>query len=110
MGIEDFHAHLDACKQCRENPFELCVVGGLLLVEATGPSKPYSMGTGRVPSEPALQNMPVRTELGKQIRDAFIRPLKTPTTDRYGYFHCVTLHDEIPCFLCDMGLPKRPAK
>ncbi len=27
-----FHAHLDVCKQCRENPFDLCKTGDALLV------------------------------------------------------------------------------
>ena len=26
-----FHDHLDTCKQCRENPFGLCIVGEELL-------------------------------------------------------------------------------
>jgi hypothetical protein len=26
-----FHAHLDACAQCREHPFDLCPTGSLLL-------------------------------------------------------------------------------
>ena len=26
-----FHAHLEACKQCREQPFNLCAVGTPLL-------------------------------------------------------------------------------
>ena len=29
-----FHAHLDECKQCRENPFGLCKIGAQLLTEA----------------------------------------------------------------------------
>lgn len=29
-----FHAHLDACKQCRENPFDLCADGQRLIAEA----------------------------------------------------------------------------
>jgi len=73
MGIDEFHAHLDACKQCREHPFDLCVVGGRLLVEAAGPSRPFSM-SGRIASEPVPQNIPIRTELGKQIREAFTGP------------------------------------
>lgn len=29
-----FNDHLDACPQCRENPFDLCPTGGRLLVAA----------------------------------------------------------------------------
>lgn len=32
ISPNDFHDHLDACRQCRENPFNLCRVGqGLFL-------------------------------------------------------------------------------
>jgi len=33
-AIDKFHAHLDVCKQCREHPFNLCVIG-VLLIKAT---------------------------------------------------------------------------
>jgi hypothetical protein len=29
----DFHAHLDECRQCRDNPFALCLEGARLLSE-----------------------------------------------------------------------------
>ena len=29
---EDFHQHLDECKQCRNNPFALCAKGHMLLI------------------------------------------------------------------------------
>ena len=29
---EKFHAHLDICEQCRENPFDLCDEGAKLLI------------------------------------------------------------------------------
>lgn len=29
--VQNFHKHLDACKQCRENPFSLCPTGSELL-------------------------------------------------------------------------------
>lgn len=32
--VELFHAHLDACTQCREHPFDLCSVGAPLLKAA----------------------------------------------------------------------------
>ncbi len=35
IGIEEFHAHLDICSQCRHHPFGLCVTGATLLKAAT---------------------------------------------------------------------------
>jgi 8-oxo-dGTP pyrophosphatase MutT (NUDIX family) len=35
--MEQFHAHLDVCRQCREHPFALCSTGGRLL-RATAPA------------------------------------------------------------------------
>jgi len=32
--IDRFHAHLDICSQCRNNPFGLCSTGAKLLKEA----------------------------------------------------------------------------
>jgi len=29
---ERFHRHLDVCVQCREHPFDLCILGGVLLM------------------------------------------------------------------------------
>lgn len=29
--IDNFHKHLDNCKQCEQNPFDLCSTGKLLL-------------------------------------------------------------------------------
>lgn len=34
MTITIFHGHLDLCTQCRENPWQLCVVGAGLLKHA----------------------------------------------------------------------------
>lgn len=35
-----FHAHLGVCKHCRENPFDLCMVGRVLLsAEARNPKE-----------------------------------------------------------------------
>lgn len=31
-----FHSHLDNCKQCRENPMNLCQIGQVSLANATG--------------------------------------------------------------------------
>lgn len=34
-NIDAFHAHLDECEQCREEPFNLCPMGAELIVEIT---------------------------------------------------------------------------
>lgn len=34
---DDFHSHLDECKQCRDNPFKLCSIGHTLLLKANYP-------------------------------------------------------------------------
>ncbi len=41
-----FHAHLDACWQCRDHPMGLCVEGARLLQEAV--ARPQA--TGRAPA------------------------------------------------------------
>lgn len=33
-AVQEFHAHLDACEQCREHPFNLCPEGEKLLHQA----------------------------------------------------------------------------
>lgn len=43
-GIKKFHAHLDTCGQCRNNPFGLCSTGARLLKEAaTHPDIPEAL-------------------------------------------------------------------
>ncbi len=32
--IDEFHAHLDECAQCRNHPFGLCATGAALLKKA----------------------------------------------------------------------------
>jgi hypothetical protein len=32
--LDEFHKHLDECKQCEENPFEKCAVGQVLIKKA----------------------------------------------------------------------------
>jgi hypothetical protein len=34
MSDNPFHDHLDICKQCREHPFSLCLVGEKKMKEA----------------------------------------------------------------------------
>ena len=40
MDAKLFHAHLDECKQCRENPFGMCPIGQARLEEAVGAQAP----------------------------------------------------------------------
>lgn len=91
-----FHAHLDKCAQCREHPFDLCVEGAKLLREAAiglplrQASKPFNFAPDHFGGpiqfvgpplppfylhnrEPRPQNIPIRTELGKEIRNAFVQ-------------------------------------
>ena len=35
---DDFHAHLDECQQCRDNPFKLCCTGHVLLLKVNHPN------------------------------------------------------------------------
>lgn len=66
MNPDIFHAHLDKCEQCREHPFNLCKEGAGLLREAA---------TGLPPrAPPRMQNIPIHTELGTEIRNAFVGP------------------------------------
>lgn len=39
-AIDAFHAHLDVCRQCRDNPFALCVEGYKLLETAAASGLP----------------------------------------------------------------------
>jgi hypothetical protein len=32
--IDKFYEHLDACEQCRNHPFDLCLTGDKLLIKA----------------------------------------------------------------------------
>lgn len=34
--VNDFHDHLDVCKQCREQPYNLCLNGKALLTRVGG--------------------------------------------------------------------------
>jgi hypothetical protein len=31
IAVDNFHKHLDNCKQCEQNPFDLCYTGKQLL-------------------------------------------------------------------------------
>lgn len=44
-----FHRHLDACRQCRENPFSLCAVGHALLTGAANDREPVPPPVAVVP-------------------------------------------------------------
>ncbi len=41
---DEFHAHLDACKQCEKNPFALCAVGARLIKEEALEKNPIRCG------------------------------------------------------------------
>ena len=49
--VDEFHTHLDICKQCRENPFGLCSLGERLLLRAV--VMPV-MGSGITPDQADL--------------------------------------------------------
>ena len=34
---DEFHSHLDECKQCRDHPFALCPIGRVLLLKVNHP-------------------------------------------------------------------------
>lgn len=44
MSLDAFHAHLDACAQCRTKPFGLCAEGEKRLRTAATDVQPVSMG------------------------------------------------------------------
>jgi len=37
--VDKFHAHLDECERCRDNPFDLCPKGYVLLTEVVPEEK-----------------------------------------------------------------------
>jgi hypothetical protein len=41
--INMFHYHLDRCKQCREQPFNLCRTGALLLSKSFETRPKYTL-------------------------------------------------------------------
>lgn len=45
-----YHAHLDECRQCRENPFAMCAVGQAKLKEAAGAGEPESQSDTVAPT------------------------------------------------------------
>lgn len=44
-----FHAHLDVCRRCREQPFNLCPTGACLLKEAVPPDAEARLRTAHPP-------------------------------------------------------------
>jgi hypothetical protein len=47
--IDLFHAHLDLCSQCKNNPFNLCSIGATLLLQAwKNPSKEIKKNASNV--------------------------------------------------------------
>lgn len=53
-GIQHFHAHLDVCKQCANNPFDLCPEGVKRLKEAAAINNPALTIMAKVNNE--IQN------------------------------------------------------
>lgn len=94
---EKFYAHLDLCGQCREHPFDLCEVGARLIVAAGRSLSP----TGRPPTEPVFQHMPMRTEAGRELRKNFARVFGTDIL-----LDLSKLEERIPCPACEAGIPK----
>lgn len=45
-AVDEFHAHLDICTQCKGNPFALCPAGHAKL-EAVGQACACEMAVGR---------------------------------------------------------------
>lgn len=39
-SVSAFHRHLDKCRQCRENPFALCLLGHALLTGEANEANP----------------------------------------------------------------------
>ena len=124
--IEKFNAHLDLCDQCRLRPHELCEVGAKLLVAAATGSP-----TGRLPTEPRMQQLPMRTELGRDLRDSLMRVLggdgeleskpppvvlnaegqPRPVARLLGTNHFVftDVEPDRSCPACEAGIPKTKA-
>jgi len=124
MSPDRFHQHLEVCRQCADNPFSLCV-GGAKLIEEVAKALP---DTGRPPTEPSLQSLPIRTELGKSIRDALKTPMGHITVNtNYAQIEMRVMasmenyliehigHSGNPkkdcplchCVMCDMGIPRK---
>lgn len=38
--LRAFHAHLDQCQRCRDQPFDMCVVGRVLLMATVKEVRP----------------------------------------------------------------------
>jgi hypothetical protein len=115
---------LDECPTCANNPFSLCAKGAKL-IEEVAKALP---DTGRQPTEPSLQSLPVRTETGKSIRDAFKNPMGTVTINHnYAQIEMRVMasmenyliehigHHNNPqkdcplcsCVICDAGIPRK---
>jgi hypothetical protein len=58
LNPDIFHAHLDACTQCREHPFDLCGAGAILLQQAAE-GLPVRRTVGEICYEAADSKHPV---------------------------------------------------
>lgn len=52
---------------CICDPFDFAALGHMTQCPC------YRTPTGRVPSQPRMQNIPIRTEEGRRIREAFLK-------------------------------------
>jgi len=50
-----FHKHLDRCKQCRENPFDLCSEGVIILSAFLAQNNIAFMNQSLLPATPESQ-------------------------------------------------------
>lgn len=88
-----FHAHLDACAQCRDHPFSLCDVGrGLLVTAAAAPVPPSGVRARRVGTEPHhwVEQAPLKSGLMMYFCDRCQRSI-APKAEKVA--EALAIHD-----------------
>lgn len=83
----DFHDHLEACKQCADQPFELCPEGARLIQQAAE-------------KLPTAHDVPDFAAQGAQFR---VLDLAPPGLHRHRH----EASQPPGCILCDLGIPKK---